>query len=613
MTSSERPHIRLDSVSVDYGNRIGIEDVSLEIPRGEMFALVGDHGAGKTTITKVLCGAIRPNSGSVQVDGRRYAYLTPRAAIRLGIVAIHQNMMVVPALSAYENVFLNREQRRGPIHLDHHSMENRLHEALRILDADDIDVHRPIGEYRRDRQQLVELARIVCFPSEIIIIDEISARLSPGILENVHHILSVLRNQGRTIVYISHDMREVIDFSARIAVLRNGRVNRVVSASDVNELQLMQLTYASLRHREDLEADNATLFYQKTFVENVIQRFPVPTLVIDTGSRVRIANTAFCDAFALQRSDLVGFDFANLTLFPSELRDRVDAILATGSRGVIENADLPLRDAETAVALNVFPLYDDDSFLGTVFFLHATGMRERVPVGPRWSTDEAPDVRRQLRHEINNALGTILNHARIARTSDDHPGTWESIAVIEAEARRIRRIVRETTTPACSANDLRRLVEKTAALVLAAVKERSIDLRCRLAADLPVPIPEDRLQQILLNLLFNSIEAVDPGGTVSVHAQITEIGARDFIEIVVADDGCGIPSSELAYIFSPFFSTKKRDSTHGVGLALCKGIAEEYGGGIRCRSVAGSGTEMRVYLPIAVTPGRAMGNRLPNR
>ena len=604
MTSSERPHIRLDSVSVDYGNRIGIEDVSLEIPRGEIFALVGDHGAGKTTITKVLCGAIRPNSGSVQVDSRRYAYLTPQIAIRLGIIAIHQNIMVVPALSAYENVFLNREQRRGPIHLDHQSMEKRLHEALRILDADDIDLHRPIGEYRLDRQQLVELARIVCFPSQIIIIDEISARLSPGILENVHHILSVLRNQGRTIVYISHDMREVIDFSARIAVLRNGRVNRVVSASDVNELQLMRFTYASLRRREDLEADNATLFYQKTFAENVIQRFPVPTLVIDTDSRVRIANTTFCRAFALQQSDLIGSDFANLTLFPAELRDRVDAILATGSHGVIENADLPLPDAETPVNLNVFPLYDDESFLGTIFFLHGSGMRERVPVDSRWNTGEVPDVKRQLRHEINNALGTILNHARIARTSDDRTGACRSIAVIEAEARRIRRIVRKNTTPACDAHDLRWLVEKTATLILTAVKERSIDLRCDLAADLPVPIPEDRLQQLLLNLLFNSIEAVGHGGTVSVHAQITKIGARDFVEIVVADDGCGIPSSELAYIFSPFFSTKKSDSSHGVGLALCKSIAEEYGGGIRCKSTEGSGTEMRIYLPIAVVPGR---------
>ncbi len=600
MTSSEKPHIRLDSVSVDYGNHIGIEDVTLAIPRGEIFALVGDHGAGKTTITHVLCGAIKPNSGIITVDDHRYEYLTPQIAIRLGIVAIHQNMMIVPALSAYENVFLNREKRRSLIHLDHNAMKKRMHEALRILGADDIDIHRPIGEYRRDRQQLIELARIICFPSEIIIIDEISARLSPGILENIHHILSVLRNQGRTVLYISHDMREVVDFSSRIAVLRNGRVNRVVSASDVNELQLMQLTYSSLRRREDLEEDNATLFYQKTFTENVIQHFPLPTLVIDTGSRVRIANNTFCRAFALQQSDLIGFDFADLTLFPAEIRNQVDSVLESHSRGTIENADLPLRDTKTNATLHFFKLFDDESFLGTVFFLQFAGMRENVSVGTDWNTAETPDVKRQLRHEINNALGTILNHIQIARETEDRKEIQDSIIIIEDETRRIRRIVQETTTPSCTENDLRRLIEKTCALVLTSIKEKSVELNFDVADGLPAPIPEDRLQQVLLNLLFNSIEAVDRTGTISVTVRITGIGEQDFIEFVIADDGCGIPDSKVPFIFSPFFSTKTSDSTHGVGLALCKSIVEEHGGSIHCRSTEGIGTEMQFYLPIVV-------------
>jgi ABC-type branched-subunit amino acid transport system ATPase component/nitrogen-specific signal transduction histidine kinase len=604
MTSFNNLHIQLDSVSVDYGHHIGIEDVTLSIPRGEIFALVGDHGAGKTTITNVLCGAIRPNSGFLMVNGQRYEYLSPEIAIRLGIVAIHQNMMVVPALSAYENVFLNREKRRNLFQIDHPSMRDRLHEALRILGADNIDIDRPIGEYRRDRQQIVELARIICFPSDIIIIDEISARLSPGVLENIHHILSVLRNQGRTILYVSHDMREVVDFSSQIAVLRNGRVNRVVSASDVNELELMQLTYSSLRRREDLEADNATLYYQKTFTENVTQRLPLPILVVDSESRVRIANSAFCRAFSLQEPDLVGFDFANLTLFPAQLRERIDAVLATHPGGQIDSVDLPFSDEEVIASLHFFKLFDDESFLGTVYFLDTPPFRRNMTVNSEWNSSDVPDVKRQLRHEINNALGTILNHIRIARMADDHAEVDASILIIEEETRRIRRIVQEKTSSASSENDLRRLVEKTCSLVRAEMNEKSITFEQTVPAELSSPIPEDQLQQILLNLLFNSIEAVEPGGSVSVRACGMRIGDRDFVEFVVADDGRGIPVSDVPFVFSPFFSSKRSDSTHGVGLALCKSIVEETGGSIDCRSTEGRGTEMRFYLPVpAATSG----------
>lgn len=604
MSSFEQPHIKLESVSVDYGNHIGIEKVTLEIPRGEIFALVGDHGAGKSTITRVLCGAIRPDSGSIYVDGARYEYLTPQKAISLGIVAIHQDMMVVPALSAYENLFLNREKRKGLFSLDHVTMKKRMYEALRVLGADDLDIHKPIGEYRRDRQQLVELARIICFPSKIIIIDEISARLSPGILENIHHILSVLRKQGSTILYISHDMGEVVDFSSRIAVLRNGSLNRIVSAADVNELQLMQLTYSSMRRREDLAADNAALFYQKTFTENIIQRFPFAALIIDTQYRVRIANDMFCQLFSFPKSELEGIDFYNLTLFPTELREHVDRLITQQNRGTIDNVKLSAGNTEISVILHFFKLFDDESFLGTAFFLQLPGDHRLSAPDEEWRVNEETDVKRQLRHEINNALGTILNHIQIARTSDERNDITASIVIIEDEIRRIRRIVQENTVPAEVDSGLRRLVEKTCALVQTSVRDKEIRLTIDIDSQVLVPIPADRLQQVLLNLLFNSIDAVDHGGVISIQARRNEIGNQSFVEISIGDNGCGISASDLPFVFSPFFSTKKSDTTHGVGLALCRSIVEEYGGSIHCRSVEGSGTDMTIFIPRDSVPER---------
>lgn len=218
-----------------------LRGVDLDLRRGEIHALLGENGAGKSTFAKILAGVVRPTTGRLRLDGREVDIASPLDGQRLGITLIHQEPVSFPDLSVAENLVLGRAP-GGP--LGRVRWAGIAREARRLVAAlgGAIDVTRPMRGMSIADQQMVEIARALASDSRLIIMDEPTAPLTPREAETLFGIARRLRAEGRTIVFISHRLEEVRALCDRVTIFRDGEkvaTHDTLAVSDAEIVRLM--------------------------------------------------------------------------------------------------------------------------------------------------------------------------------------------------------------------------------------------------------------------------------------------------------------------------------------------------------------------------------------
>ena len=208
-------------VSKAFGGVRALQAVDFDVAPGEIHAIVGENGAGKSTFIKILGGAIVPDTGAVRLDGRSLPLGDAPAVRRSGISSVHQELTLVPGLSIADNIFLGRE-RRGLL-LARRRMRDAAETHLAELGLA-VHPHTPVDALSIAQQQLVEIARALADEARVVILDEPTATLAVRDIERLFAILARLCSQGIAIVYVSHRLDEVFRLADRITVLRDGRV-----------------------------------------------------------------------------------------------------------------------------------------------------------------------------------------------------------------------------------------------------------------------------------------------------------------------------------------------------------------------------------------------------
>jgi ribose transport system ATP-binding protein len=210
---------------------------SLEVEPGEIMALVGENGAGKSTMIKVLTGAYRRDSGSIVFAGQSIDFASPQAAQRGGISTIYQEINLVPFRSVAENIFLGREYRRyGLLHWGRMNAEAA--ELLRRF-AIEIDVRRPLVEFSTAVQQMVAIARAVSFKAQLVIMDEPTSSLDEREVAVLFDVMRRLRAEGVAVIFVSHRLDELYQVCDRVTVMRDGRTVMTSRMADIDKLNLV--------------------------------------------------------------------------------------------------------------------------------------------------------------------------------------------------------------------------------------------------------------------------------------------------------------------------------------------------------------------------------------
>ncbi len=215
--------LRLEDVTKVYSGTVALKHASIDIRKGAVTVLVGENGAGKSTMMKIIAGVEQPTLGRILLDGQDIHFNRPADAEAKGISMVFQELNLLGNLTVAENIFMSREITRAAIHIDHARQESR---ALQILDRLEAGI-RPdmlVEDLMIGQQQLVEIAKAVSLNSRIIIFDEPTSALSAAEVDVLFRVIADLKKQGVAIVYISHRLEELIRIGDYITVLRDGAV-----------------------------------------------------------------------------------------------------------------------------------------------------------------------------------------------------------------------------------------------------------------------------------------------------------------------------------------------------------------------------------------------------
>ncbi|UOY03350.1 ABC transporter ATP-binding protein [Blastococcus sp. PRF04-17] len=226
------PILELVDITKRFGPVVANSEVYFDLRAGEIHALVGENGAGKTTLMRVLYGMYQPDGGQIRLDGAPVRFRRPLDSIEHGIGMVHQHFMLVPSFTVAENVTLGAEPRRGRL-FDHDAAHRRVREPMARLGID-LDPDTVTGTLNVATQQKLEIVKVLYRGARIIILDEPTAVLTPQETDELFRLLRRLADDGASIVFISHKLREVLAVADRITVLRNGRTVQTF-ASDRTE------------------------------------------------------------------------------------------------------------------------------------------------------------------------------------------------------------------------------------------------------------------------------------------------------------------------------------------------------------------------------------------
>ncbi len=237
MSATAVAPIRLVSIGKRYSGTRALDDVSVEVAGGSVHALVGANGAGKSTLGKIIGGVIRPDDGQLFVDGRPVRYASPRDARVDGITTIAQELSPVPHLSVIENIYLGIEPRRSGM-VQRRQMRKQYEELVSQWGFE-LDGNAKVGPLRTADKQKVEILRAVACDARLIVMDEPTSSLTSVETTTLHRMIRSLCESGRTIVYVSHFLDEVLDLADTVTVLRSGRLVRTAPAAEETEESLV--------------------------------------------------------------------------------------------------------------------------------------------------------------------------------------------------------------------------------------------------------------------------------------------------------------------------------------------------------------------------------------
>jgi ribose transport system ATP-binding protein len=250
--------LHLEGLTKTFPGVRALDNMSLSVRPGEVHALLGENGAGKSTLLRTMSGVMKPNSGTIAVDGKVLTLRTPLDARRAGIAMIHQELQQVPELTVAQNMFLGRSLTTGGLFVDRREQERRASAALAPLDPN-IHPNAPIKSLKVAQRQIVEIARALLEKARVIAMDEPTSSLTPSEFERLAEVIADLARRGVSIIYVSHKMDEVFQVCERATIMRDGCLVSDVVLRDTTESAVVSMmvgrTLAVAEHRSSATSE----------------------------------------------------------------------------------------------------------------------------------------------------------------------------------------------------------------------------------------------------------------------------------------------------------------------------------------------------------------------
>ena len=240
-----QPYIKVENLTKSYGGLKAIEEITLEIRKGEILSLVGDNGAGKSTFVKTLAGAQLPDSGRIEIDGKAVTLESPKKASFYGIGCLHQGLGLIDTLNVPENVFLGRELQSKVLgifpQLDYQRMRIETRDLLNQFSIKLPKLNDAVVNLSGGQRQTIAISRLLLQKVKLVIMDEPMAALGVEEGSKVLDLIGKMKSEGVGVLIISHNLEHVLKLSDRIAVMKNGKLIKVLEAKNTSREEIVKL------------------------------------------------------------------------------------------------------------------------------------------------------------------------------------------------------------------------------------------------------------------------------------------------------------------------------------------------------------------------------------
>ena len=243
----------VEKVSKSFGHVQALKGVSFDVGAGEVVGLLGDNGAGKSTIIKILSGVYQPDEGTIRRDGLPVQLNDPSSAGHHGIATVFQDLRLVETRSVAHNIFLGREPRRARVFLDRKRMELGTEDLLRRMRVRLPSVRVDVEVLSGGQRQAVAITRALAQGGEVLLLDEPTAALGVKQTEQVYELIDEMRTQGKGVMLVTHDLADVLHRTDRVVVFRQGSVWAITRSDETDNAQLVGWLTGALPRQDGLE------------------------------------------------------------------------------------------------------------------------------------------------------------------------------------------------------------------------------------------------------------------------------------------------------------------------------------------------------------------------
>lgn len=270
---------------------IALKDVSFDIKKGEIHAVIGENGAGKSTLMNILSGVYHPDEGHIEFEGNVVKFRDPRHAQHTGIAMIHQELSLSRSMSVAENIYQGRMLKKSFGFIDRKKMVSECRKYLKSLGVEDIDPRTLVKYLSVSQMQLVEIAKAVSLNAKLLIMDEPTSSLTTGEISTLLKIMKSLKNEGVSILFITHKLEEVLEIADRITVLRDG-----------SYIDTLQKENATLEKMVSLMVGRA---FEKKAHREFIQEYTDREVVLEV-QNLSVSNKVKNVSFQLYKGEVLG-------------------------------------------------------------------------------------------------------------------------------------------------------------------------------------------------------------------------------------------------------------------------------------------------------------------
>ena len=605
--SKQRPLLELHNLCLNFNTLSALKDINLSIGRSEAHAVVGEHGAGKSSLCHIISGFLRQSSGKIVIDGQSCDYLTPKRANHYGIQLVTQQNPLFENLTIIDNLIIDNRGISASPFISKSKLRARAVELLKRYDFN-LDPDAIIKHLKLADRVLVDILKHVASRPRLLILDEALQKLSAVNLNKMISILNGLKSQGVSIIFVTHRIDDIYHFADMVTILKNGETLITDSVNNIDKINLIRLAYTQLNTSESLENANREFYQLLKYNEAMLQKLPVNLIVVDRNNRIKLINEKAKEYFGIQDTGYLNMmmdtllteqNKAVLSLIEEGLRQRHDS--------VCYNVPLLRKIGWAHTNIRIHPLYDETFLIGhTVVIEDITEqekLREQVVLSEKLASIGLLSA--GVAHEINNPLEIIANDIDYMKLKVTHPDVLETLNELEGEFDSISKIVNDLVTFSDNNRtlieivDINEMITGILNLVKHSAEHRNIAIHFEKTTDpIKVHINRTEIKQVILNLIKNSFEAMPEGGDLTVLT--AEIRSEDSCqtEIRIRDTGCGIPDQDIKEIFVPFYSTKRGSNVNmGLGLSVSYGIISKYNGTISMKNRDGGGCQFTIILP----------------